>query len=1100
MTFQELFRVLVDLGENLAVLLALVLLYSLFGVGLLRHAGRLGAIAAGAIFAVIAVLSQSVPVALFPGQPVNSQLPILLAAGAFGGPLTVAVAAVLVGIHGIFISGKPVLVTLAPIAACAAFSIWLYVKWWRRSQLGTSREMLLAGAVLAVLALPWHLLSPGMNATALGQLGATMLVYYPLSLVVLCLLLSNEQRQHFAIEALRRSEARFRDVAESSSDWVWETDEDARLTYVSPRFQKLTGLHPSSILGRGLAQLGGGQPAAGAWRDVEANLRNRRAFHDLFVECLAADGRQHRARLSGKPVLTGDGTFLGFRGTATDITSEIEAGRRMLESDTRLAEAIESMSAAFALFDANDCLVLCNSRYRELHGFMADWVKPGIRFEDVLRRSLAGLPLADEKPEEVENWIQQRMTLHRAVPSEHLQHRGDDRWFQVVERPTADGGVLLVITDVTESKRREGALEANSQLLQATFDSLRHGLSVVDGERRLIAWNRRFVELFKLPAARLRKGMAWAELAKLLPDSFAPAAGDPDWLPGGKMSAPPPAGGRCEVTRGAVDIRARLNPMPSGAFSITYSDISDAKARERQLADLAQRNSTLAAAVSSTTTGVLITDPNLPGNPIVFVNPAFTRITGYDAEEAIGRSCRMLQGRDTDRATVDRLRRAIQMRRAATVTLRNYRKDGRTFWNELSVSPVFDEQNNLVHFVGIQTDVTDRVRAEEALRRSESDLRSLAETHAATLDSLPAHVALLDDSGVIVSVNRMWRESGGEGEAIVGGDYVEFLKRIGGAQGDDARAMARGLAEVLAKNAASFSHEYMRPSGDEFRWYNFLVRPVSQTATLGAVVVHFDITDRIIAETEQRQAKEQAEFANRSKSEFLANVSHELRTPLNAVIGFSEIMQHEMFGAMGQPQYREYIKDIHDSGVHLLEIINDILDLSKIEAGKFELHQQDFRLPDAVEACLRLVRDRASANDVVLKTELASDLPVVHADLRALKQMLINLLSNAVKFTPPGGRVTIGARVNAAGELLLRVSDTGIGIAPENIEKALAPFSQVDNALNRKYSGTGLGLPLVRRLAELHGGGIQIDSKLGGGTTVTVRLPQQREGRAMIAA
>src|SRR5262245_42858992 len=135
MTLQDWFRVLVDLGENLAVLLALVLLYSLFGVALLRHAGRLGAIAAGAIFAVIAVLGQSVPVALFPGQPVNSQLPILLAAGAFGGPLTVAVAAVLVGIHGIFISGKPVLVTLAPIAACAAFSIWLYVKWWRRSQL-----------------------------------------------------------------------------------------------------------------------------------------------------------------------------------------------------------------------------------------------------------------------------------------------------------------------------------------------------------------------------------------------------------------------------------------------------------------------------------------------------------------------------------------------------------------------------------------------------------------------------------------------------------------------------------------------------------------------------------------------------------------------------------------------------------------------------------------------------------------------------------------------------------------------------------------------------------------------------------------------------
>jgi PAS domain S-box-containing protein len=1099
MTLHELFRVLVDLGENLAVLLALVLLYSLFGVALLRHAGRIGAIAAGAIFAVIAVLSQSVPVEIFPGQPVDSQLPILLAAGAFGGPLTVSIAAILVAIHSIVVSGGSAVAELAPIATCTGFSIWLYVNWWRRSRLGNSREMLMAGTTLAVLALPWHMLEPGMNATALGSLGVTMFVYYPLSLVVLCLLLSNEQRQHFAIEALRRSEARFRDVAESASDWVWETDEDARLTYVSPRFQKLTGLHPSSVLGRALTQLGGGQANSTAWHDVESYFKHRRAFHDLTVEFAATDGRQHRARLSGKPVLGGDGGFLGFRGTATDITTEIEFDRRLHMSESRLGEAIESMSAAFALFDADDRLILCNSRYRELHGFMAEEVKPGIRFEDLLRRSLVGLPLVDVEDGELESWIQKRLAQHRATPSEHVQHRGDDRFLQIVERPTDDKGVLLIITDVTDSKRREGALEANSQLLQATFDSLNHGLSVVDGDRRLIAWNRRFVELFNLPGAKLRKGMGWADLARLLPAEFAPAATDPDWLPGGRMVAPPPAGGRCEVTRGMTDIRARLNPMPGGAFSITYSDISDAKARERQLAQLAQRHSGLAAAVDSTTTGVLITDPNLPGNPIVFVNPAFTRITGYSSEEANGRSCRMLQGRDTDRGTVERLRRAIQLRRAATVTLRNYRKDGRTFWNELSVSPVFDDRGNLVHFVGIQTDVTDRVRAEEALRKSEGDLRSLAETHAATLDSLPAQVALLDADGTIVSVNRMWRESDGEGEAIVGGNYVEFLKRALGAHGEDSPAMARGVADLLAENASSFSHEYMRPVGDQFRWYNFLVRPVSTAERMGAVVVHFDITDRIIAEAEQRQAKEQAEFANRSKSEFLANVSHELRTPLNAIIGFSEIMQHEMFGAMAQPQYKEYIKDIRDSGVHLLEIINDILDLSKIEAGKFELHLENFKLPDAVESCMRLVRDRASANKVLLKTDLPAELPKVEADQRAVKQIMINLLSNAVKFTPQGGQVTLGARVGPAGDLLLWVRDTGIGIAPENIEKALAPFSQVDNALNRKYSGTGLGLPLVRRLAELHGGNIQIDSKLGSGTTVTVRLPQQASSGAIAA-
>ncbi|MGH6959712.1 MAG: sensor histidine kinase, partial [Dongiaceae bacterium] len=261
----------------------------------------------------------------------------------------------------------------------------------------------------------------------------------------------------------------------------------------------------------------------------------------------------------------------------------------------------------------------------------------------------------------------------------------------------------------------------------------------------------------------------------------------------------------------------------------------------------------------------------------------------------------------------------------------------------------------------------------------------------------------------------------------------------------------------------------------------------------GAVVMHFDITDRIMAEEALRAAKEQAEFANRSKSEFLANVSHELRTPLNAIIGFSEVMQHEMFGALGAPHYKEYAKDIHDSGVHLLKIINDILDLSKIEAGKFDLHKENLNLVEVVRSCLRLVNDRATTGRLALKTEVPEELPPMHADSRAIKQILINLLSNAVKFTPPGGEIRVTAVRDGNGDFLLSVADTGIGIAEKDIPKALAAFSQVDSALNRKYAGTGLGLPLVRLLAELHGGRMHLESKVDVGTTVTVRIPQPRK-------
>jgi len=248
---------------------------------------------------------------------------------------------------------------------------------------------------------------------------------------------------------------------------------------------------------------------------------------------------------------------------------------------------------------------------------------------------------------------------------------------------------------------------------------------------------------------------------------------------------------------------------------------------------------------------------------------------------------------------------------------------------------------------------------------------------------------------------------------------------------------------------------------------------------------------------EMRAAMEQAEYANRSKSEFLANVSHELRTPLNAVIGFSEILHQEMFGPIGKARYKEYARDIHASGVHLLSIINDILDLSKIEAGKFDLHESELDLSAVVAACVTLVRERAREGQLALRTELAAALPPLRADERAVKQILINLLSNAVKFTPAGGAVTVRARLDDAGNFLLSVTDTGIGIAEKDMAKAMAAFSQVDNTLTRKFAGTGLGLPLVRLLAGLHGGEMSLESKVGVGTTVTVRLPQRR---AVLAA
>jgi len=258
---------------------------------------------------------------------------------------------------------------------------------------------------------------------------------------------------------------------------------------------------------------------------------------------------------------------------------------------------------------------------------------------------------------------------------------------------------------------------------------------------------------------------------------------------------------------------------------------------------------------------------------------------------------------------------------------------------------------------------------------------------------------------------------------------------------------------------------------------------------IGAFLVH-QLRWREAAQAELLKAREIAEQASRAKSDFLANMSHELRTPLNAIIGFSEVINTGMFGPLSV-RYREYGGYVLNSGVHLLALINEILDLSRLEAGKLELQDQDVDLSFVVRDALRLVEAQAEKSKIHLSEAMRGDIPLIRGDERRLRQILINLLANAVKFTPEGGRVRVSIFRRDA-ELAIEVSDTGIGMAPEHIPKALEPFGQIESKVSGKYEGTGLGLPLAKRLIELHGGTLTIESKPNAGTRVTVTVPPER--------
>ena len=300
----------------------------------------------------------------------------------------------------------------------------------------------------------------------------------------------------------------------------------------------------------------------------------------------------------------------------------------------------------------------------------------------------------------------------------------------------------------------------------------------------------------------------------------------------------------------------------------------------------------------------------------------------------------------------------------------------------------------------------------------------------------------------------------------------------------------RDAAQAALIDASYFGRDgaaeiRLRRRDGGYVWAEFRCRP-AQGGDI--VAVTRDISARKGQERALVEARDAALDASRAKSRFLANMSHELRTPLNAIIGFSEMMTREMFGSIG-PRYQEYSRLIHESGSHLLELINSVLDMSKIEAGKFKLHEEMFDLEETAQSAVRFLKIPAERANVALKLVIAPEARQVFADRRAVKQMLVNLLSNGVKYTPPGGEVRITARLLAERGVEISVADTGAGISKADLERLGRPFEQVENAQTRAKEGTGLGLALVKSLAQLHDGEAAIQSALGEGTIVTVRLP-----------
>ena len=469
---------------------------------------------------------------------------------------------------------------------------------------------------------------------------------------------------------------------------------------------------------------------------------------------------------------------------------------------------------------------------------------------------------------------------------------------------------------------------------------------------------------------------------------------------------------------------------------------------------------------------------------VMFLSAAWLNITGFETERSMGGNLFSMlfpQDQEKQKHEFELLIKGQKQSYRSFTKIRVH--DGTFRAIELAISMIRQDENKNLRVVGTITDVEERRRAERALAEAEKKYRTIVENAAGGLYQLTPE-------GIYLSANPAMARILGYANPE---EMLRLIKTANGTVYPDIDERGQ-LNKTLVAQGQIFGYEskVLQKDGRKI-WVRENIRVVRDDQQN---IMYFegsmeDITKRKEADLALMEAKIQSDMASRAKTEFIANMSHELRTPLNAIIGFSDIMRNEVMGPLGQDTYKEYVADIHKSGTGLLKIINEILDISKIESGNRELNESEFSLKEVLDGCMELYSARVQEKDITIMDQ-SKNVPLIVGEALSIKQVMGNIYSNAVKYTPHGGRITLFTNYDADGSFRLSLTDTGVGMTDVEVEKALSPFGQLDNALDRASSGAGLGLPLSKAIMNVHDGRIEILSEKSIGTTVTLVFPAPR--------
>ena len=786
------------------------------------------------------------------------------------------------------------------------------------------------------------------------------------------------------------------------------------------------------------------------------------------------DGGVIWVQTSISPVFDATGTLVETRSVVIDITQRKNAEDAIAQSEARLKGVLDTAADAIIIINDAGIIESANAATADLFGYPAGELQG--RNVNIL------MPEPDRSGHD--GYLAHFQATGEAkiigTGREVVGRRKDGTIFPTdlaVSEVIVSGRKIYtgIVRDLTERNRADDRIKmAESRLLDA-FEGMQEGIALFDAEDRLVLCNNEYRQAYPYAADLLRPGTTF----KALTERFSEHASSDT------SAATIKARVRESVdrhnSRESYEVQRadgryiwfRHFKTKEGGILKIRSDITDRKLMEKRTKDAESR---LAEAIDNMSERIILFDAD---DNFVFCNSR-SRSEYADAAhllqpgksfEAISRAISEIRGYgDTPEEREAILREMFENHQNRPS--RHELKWGDNRWVQISEYRT-SEGGSLV----ISSDITDRKMAEFAVRESE-------ETVHAFLDATIDHAALVNADGTFRVANKTMAARYGLSQQELIGKPM-FARPLSATE----QRRNQWFNEVIGSGEAR--REIDEQDGV---WYDTRFYPVAgRDAKIVQVAIFArDITEQKKTEFQLQDAKVEAEIANRSKSEFLANMSHELRTPLNAILGFSEALTEKLFGPLGNERQEEYVGNIHDSGRHLLDLINDILDVSAIEADKMDVYEAEVDIDTMVNASLLLVKSRAEQNSIKLVKTLNGHRPVILADERRMKQILVNLLSNAVKFTRAGGSVIVGAEARDDGSTAIFVEDTGIGMTGSEIARAIEPFGQVHHDGKMDQEGTGLGLPLTKRLIEIQGGKMLIDSKPEVGTTVRVVFPEDK--------